>query len=94
MNNDARLYEIVKGAATELLGEANVDEIDFPSTGAEDFGMFGVHMPQYMLRVGVRAPGADIHHLHTPEFDIDENALLLAARIMGRAILRTLAARW
>ena len=93
VTNDEGLYTIVKGAATELLGEPCVDEIDFPSTGAEDFGMFGVHMPQYMLRVGVRAPGADVHHLHTPLFDIDERALMIAARIMGRAILRTITAR-
>jgi metal-dependent amidase/aminoacylase/carboxypeptidase family protein len=46
-----------------------------------------------MLRVGVRSPGAPIHHLHTPEFDIDERAIRLAASVMGRAILRTLSAR-
>ena len=93
VTNDPELYQIVKGVSTDLLGAACVDEIDFPSTGAEDFGMFAVHMPQYMLRVGVRTEGAEIHHLHTPEFDLDERAISLAARIMGRAILRTIAAR-
>lgn len=93
VTNDRALYELVKSTATDLLGAGKVDEIDFPSTGAEDFGMFGVHMPQYMLRVGVRSPGAPVHHLHTPQFDIDERAIQLAARVMGRAILRTIAAR-
>ena len=93
VTNDHALYDLVKSTAGELLGAEHVDEIDFPSTGAEDFGMFGVHMPQYMLRVGVRSPGAPIHHLHTPEFDIDERAIRLAASVMGRAILRTLSAR-
>lgn len=93
VTNDVKLYNIVKGAAADLLGRDHIDEIDFPSTGAEDFGMFGIHMPQYMLRLGVRAPGNKVHHLHTPEFDVDERALAIGARVMGRVILRTIAAR-
>ncbi|MFT6397565.1 MAG: amidohydrolase [Bradymonadia bacterium] len=91
--NDEALYEIVKDSAADVIGHEHIDEIDFPSTGAEDFGMFGIHMPQFMLRLGVRAPGDEVHHLHTPGFDVDESALAIAARVMGRAILRTLAAR-
>lgn len=93
VTNDDVLDGIVRRAAVDVLGETAVAEIEHPSTGAEDFGMFGVHMPQYMLRVGVRAPGAETHHLHTPKFDVDEAAIAIAARIMGRAVLRTLAAR-
>ena len=92
-NNNPIGFNIVKGAAADLLGRDHIDEIDFPSTGAEDFGMFGIHMPQYMLRLGVRAPGNKVHHLHTPEFDVDERALAIGARVMGRVILRTIAAR-
>lgn len=92
VTNDPVLHAIVVGAASHVLGGENVQEIEHPSTGAEDFGMFGVHVPQYMMRVGVRAPGAETNHLHTPRFDVDESALRIAARIMGRVLLRALVA--
>lgn len=91
--NDPALHGLVRAAAEQVVGASNVADIEHPSTGAEDFAVFGEHVPQYMLRVGVRAPGAPTHHLHTPEFDVDERALALAARIMGRAVLRALARR-
>lgn len=93
VTNDEVLDGIVGRAAEDVLGPGTVAEIEHPSTGAEDFGMFGIRMPQYMLRVGVRAPGAPTHHLHTPRFDVDERAIGLAARVMGRAVLRTIDAR-
>ncbi|MFT6626985.1 MAG: IAA-amino acid hydrolase, partial [Flavobacteriales bacterium] len=88
--NDPRLNDIVTKSAHEVLGPDNVHPIDVPSTGAEDFGMFGIHMPTYMMRLGVRAPGDQTHHLHTPAFDIDERAIGLALRVMSRAMFRTM----
>ena len=88
--NHASLDAVVRHAAGAIVGDANVTPIEFPSIGAEDFGMFGLHMPQYMMRLGVRAPGAEIHHLHTGAFDIDEQAVGIALRIMTRAMWSTL----
>jgi amidohydrolase len=88
--NHPSLDAIIRQTAATIVGEANVMPIEFPSTGAEDFGMFGLHMPQYMMRLGVRAPGAEVHHLHTGAFDIDERAVAIALRIMTRALWSTL----
>lgn len=88
--NDPELDGIVRAASADVLGEDNVRLIEFPSTGAEDFGMFGIHMPQYMLRLGVTPSGAPVHHLHTGEFDVDEEALRIALRVMCRAMIATM----
>jgi len=88
-HNDPRLHEVFKAAAAEVLGPSGVVEVNVPSTGAEDFGEFSAVLPTYMLRLGVRAPGHPTRHLHTPTFDVDERAISVAMRVMGRAILAT-----
>ena len=59
--NDAGLDAVVSEAAADVIGQENVQRIELPSTGAEDFGMFGIHMPTYMMRLGVRPPGGATH---------------------------------
>jgi len=87
--NDASLCDIVSTCAVALLGADNVKLIRTPSTGAEDFGVFGAHRPVFMLRVGVRSQNAPIQHLHTSRFDIDERAMEPAMRVMARALIQT-----
>jgi len=88
-HNDPRLHKVLKLAADDVLGPSGVVEVTVPSTGAEDFGEFSAALPTYMLRVGVRTPGHPTRHLHTPTFDVDERAIGVAMRVMGRAILAT-----
>ena len=88
-HNDQRLHDVLKVAAVDVLGPSGVVEITVPSTGAEDFGEFSAVLPTYMLRLGTRTPGHPTLHLHTPTFDVDERAIGLAMRVMGRAILAT-----
>lgn len=88
-HNDPRLHEVVKVAAADVLGPSGVVEVTVPSTGAEDFGEFSAVLPTYMMRLGVRAPGHPTRHLHTPTFDVDERAIGVAMRVMGRALLAT-----
>ncbi len=88
--NDAHLERIVRQMAGAVLGDDAVGWVEKASTGAEDFGVFGRFSPIFMLRLGVRPPGADTHHLHTPLFDVDERALGLGVRIMTRSVLATL----
>jgi len=85
--NDARLHAAVKAAARDVLGPGGVVDIHVPSTGSEDFGEFSAVLPTYMMRLGVRHPGHPTRHLHTPTFDVDERALGVALRVMGRAVL-------
>jgi metal-dependent amidase/aminoacylase/carboxypeptidase family protein len=91
--NDSALDAIVRSVAGDFLGAGNVHELPHPSTGAEDFGLFGSCGPIYMLRLGVRTPGKPIAHLHTPEFFADERAVGVGIKLMGRVVLRALTSR-
>ena len=64
----------VKYAGT-YLGEENVEELNIRMT-AEDFAFFAQKYPSVMYRLGVRRPGDDLPlELHTPQFDVDEEAI-------------------
>jgi len=88
IQNHPDLHEFVRDAAYDVLGEPQCELIEDPSTGAEDFGRFSAVTRTYMMRLGVRAPGAEVHHLHTAAFDLDERAISVGMKIMGRAILK------
>jgi amidohydrolase len=62
--------------------------------GSEDFSAYTEHVPGFYLKVGVRNPARGITAmLHTPEFDLDEEALPLATRLLANLVWDTLAAR-
>jgi len=75
----------LRRAATEVLGPANVVEIERPSMGGEDFSGYGALAPGAMFRLGVHSAGIGGEPLHSPLFDIDEAALPIGARILARA---------
>jgi len=61
--------------ARTYLGKDYVDELDIRMT-AEDFAFFAQEYPSVLYRLGVRKP-EQTHplELHTPHFDIDEEAI-------------------
>ncbi len=85
--NDARLHEVVRRAAGDVVGASGAQLMKKPSTGSEDFGQYGRHAPVYMVRLGVRSPGGPTLHLHTPGFDVDERAIGVAIRLMARSVI-------
>jgi len=88
--NDPGLHGLVVRAAEETLGSAAVEAVERPSTGAEDFGYFSHQVPTYMMRLGVRRPGAETHHLHTARFHADHGAIDVALTLMRRALIYAL----
>ncbi len=61
--------------ARTYLGNEYVDELDIRMT-AEDFAFFAQEYPSVLYRLGVRKPEqAHPLELHTPHFDIDEEAI-------------------
>jgi amidohydrolase len=74
----------------ELFPEENVIELENPSMGAEDFGEYLMKIPGTFLRLGVRNKEKGIiAPLHSPYFDIDEDALPI-----GVSALSYLAYKW
>jgi amidohydrolase len=87
--NDSQLTGHVRFAATQLLGDDNVQSIPRPSMGGEDFANYLAHVPGAMFRLGCATPGADLPAmLHSPLFDLDERALAIGAKILARAAVR------
>jgi hippurate hydrolase len=73
-NNEA-LNEIAKAKATELFGAEHVEETEL-RMGAEDFGYYTQQIPGCFYRLGVMNKEKGITSgVHTPTFNIDENAL-------------------
>lgn len=73
--NTPELTKFFKQKAIELLGKKNVKELPIRMT-ADDFAYYLQKVPgtYYRLGIGNKKKGI-IHNVHTPYFDIDENAL-------------------
>jgi len=81
--NDIELTDKAKRKASEFAGEKNVEETEM-RMGAEDFAFYSHLIPACFFRLGV---GNIKNHItsgvHTPTFNIDENALEHGMGIMA-----------
>jgi amidohydrolase len=69
--------------ADTYMGKENVEETEM-RMGAEDFGYYTQQIPGCFFRLGVRNEAKGIiHNVHTPKFNIDENAIETGIGIMA-----------
>jgi len=88
--NDKAVTERAMIHAAELLGQEMVQEIE-PRMTAEDFAYYSRIIPACFYRIGIRNTEKGIAaNLHTPNFDIDENALLTGPAVMAWLAIREL----
>ena len=82
MNNEEITTAAMKKAA-EYIGAENVSETEL-RMGAEDFGYYAQQIPACFYRLGTmnKAKGI-IAGVHTPTFNIDENAIEIGMGIMA-----------
>ena len=65
------------------MGTENVVSLDI-SLGAEDFSYYSQVVPASFYRIGTRNEAKGISsYVHTPTFDIDEDALKLSPGLMA-----------
>ncbi len=65
----------------------NIEESE-PQMGGEDFAYYLKQIPGTFFFTGAKPPGADPGYPHHhPKFDIDEKAMLIAAKTLGTAAL-------
>jgi amidohydrolase len=85
--NDPKLVEEMLPTMRRVLGDANVIARK-PGMGAEDFSYFQRVVPgfYYFLGTGNRARGITAAW-HTPEFDIDEDSLVVGVKLMSNVLL-------
>ncbi len=83
LENNAQLTQRIKQAAAEYVGAENVVDIDL-TLGSEDFAYYSQIIPASFYRLGTRNEAKGItSYVHTPTFDIDENALSIAPGLMA-----------
>lgn len=90
LENNPSLTQSIKKAAEEYVGKENVVDIDL-TLGSEDFAYYSQKIPASFYRLGTRNEAKGItSYVHTPSFDIDEDALKIASGLMAWMALRQL----
>jgi hippurate hydrolase len=83
VDNDDNLTEASWKLAEDFMGKENVEETEI-RMGAEDFGYYTQLIPGCFYRLGVRNEQKGIiHNVHTPLFDIDEQAIEIGMGMMA-----------
>src|SRR5205085_4971176 len=85
--NDPKLVERAVAVMRGVLGETNVFEAP-KRMGAEDFSYYEQVVPGVLLRLGSGNKARGITaEIHTPEFDIDEDCLVVGVKAMSAIVL-------
>ncbi|MGA1368246.1 MAG: M20 metallopeptidase family protein [Blastocatellia bacterium] len=85
--NDPELVAATLPTIRRVVGEKNVVSPP-PQMGAEDFSRFQQVIPGFFYFLGVGNPSKGITAMiHTPEFDVDEESLVVGVRVMGNVLL-------
>jgi len=85
--NDPKLVEETLPVMRRVLGESKVT-FPPPQMGSEDFSYYQKVVPGffYFLGVGNQARGITAM-IHTPEFDVDEDSLVVGVKVMTNVLL-------
>jgi amidohydrolase len=85
--NDPALVEATLPVMRRILGEKNLIQ-PRPQMGAEDFSEFQKVVPGFFYFLGVGNKSKSITAMiHTPEFDVDEEALVIGVKLMSNVLL-------
>src|SRR5688572_26790109 len=83
LENNPDVTRRIKKAAEEYVGKENVVDIDI-TLGSEDFAFYSHVVPASFYRLGTRNEAKGItSYVHTPTFDIDEDALAIGPGLMA-----------
>jgi amidohydrolase len=92
LENNPELTRRIRQAAEAYVGKENVVELDL-TLGSEDFAYYSQVIPASFYRLGTRNEEKGItSFLHTPTFDIDENALAIGPGLMAWIAIQELEA--
>jgi amidohydrolase len=86
--NDSKVTENAKLAAKDYLGKENVVNLELRMT-SEDFAYFSQQAPSCFYRLGTGNKNQK-WNLHTPTFNIDEQALSISSGLMAYIALNEL----
>lgn len=90
LENNPELTRRIRAAAEAYVGKENVVDIDL-TLGSEDFAYYSHQVPASFYRLGTRNDSKGItSYVHTPTFDIDEDALRIGPGVMAWMTLQEL----
>jgi amidohydrolase len=90
LENNSELTRSIRQAAEQYLGKDNIVDIDL-TLGSEDFAYYSQVIPASFYRLGTRNEAKGItSYIHTPTFNIDEDALAIGPGLMAWIALREL----
>jgi amidohydrolase len=90
LENNPELTRRIRSAAQDYVGSENVVDIDI-TLGAEDFSYYSQLIPASFYRLGTKNEKKGItSYVHTPTFDIDEDALKIGPGLMAWMAIREL----
>jgi amidohydrolase len=89
VHNDPELTQLLADEAVELLGRPQVEWLEQPSLGAEDFAELQRDTPSTMFRLGVAGPQG-CTPLHSNTFAADEAAVGVGVEVLSASVLRWL----
>lgn len=91
LQNNPALTRKAKAAAIAYMGDENVVDLDLWMAG-EDFAFYTHHVDACFYRLGIRNEAKGITSgVHTPTFDIDEDALAIGPGLMAWLAVNELA---
>nr|WP_216645338.1 amidohydrolase [Isoptericola halotolerans] len=86
VDNDAGATAALEAAGTAVLGVGGV-VLTEQSLGGEDFAWYLTKVPGAMARLGTATPGGRLYDLHQGDLVVDERAIAVGARLLGRFVL-------
>lgn len=90
LQNNPEVTRRIRQAAEAYVGKANVVDIDL-TLGSEDFAYYSQIIPASFYRLGTRNEAKGItSYVHTPTFDIDEDALSIGPGLMAWMAIKEL----
>jgi amidohydrolase len=90
LENNPELTRRIRAAAEQYVGKENVVDLEI-SLGAEDFSYYSQIVPASFYRLGTRNEAKGISsYVHTPTFNIDEDALKLGPGLMAWLAIKEL----
>ncbi len=91
LDNHPVITRLVEKSAIEILGPEQVRRLEEPSMGGEDFSFYMERIPGCYFRIGTGNPDLDTcHYLHSDLFDIDEDAISEAVKVLCWSAIRYL----
>ena len=90
LENNPGLTRRIRNAAEAYVGKENVVDLDI-TLGAEDFSYYSQVIPASFYRLGTSNPSKGITaYVHTPSFNIDEDALKIGPGLMAWMAIKEL----